>query len=148
MVRYAPLLSMYFFMVFWKMSCLLKCVGPPVLCSTACAVARTKTINGSTGEISRCYSTVGGVKAELRIRDVFSESEFFPSRIRIKKSSILTKKLFLSSRKYDPGCSSRIRIFNPSRIPDPGVNKALDPGSGSATLGEGTVPDNVWKTCE
>jgi hypothetical protein len=31
--------------------------------------------------------------------------------------------LFLTSRKYDPGCSSRIRI------PDPGVKKATDPGS-------------------
>ncbi len=37
--------------------------------------------------------------------------------------------MFLSSRKYDPGCSSRIRIliFYPSRIPDPGVKKAPDP---------------------
>ncbi len=37
-----------------------------------------------------------------------------------KNLSILTQKLFLSSRKYDPGCSSRIRILvvNPSRIPD------------------------------
>jgi hypothetical protein len=40
-----------------------------------------------------------------------------------KRLSILTQKLFLSSRKYDPGCSSRIRIpgtdfFLP--IPDPG----------------------------
>jgi hypothetical protein len=33
--------------------------------------------------------------------------------------------MFLSSRKYDPGCSSRIRIliFYPSQIPDPGVKK-------------------------
>jgi hypothetical protein len=40
--------------------------------------------------------------------------------------SILTqKKRFLSSRKYDPGCISRIRIqiFYPSRLPDPGVKK-------------------------
>ncbi len=37
-----------------------------------------------------------------------------------------TEKWFLSSRKYYPGCSSR--------IPDPGVKKAPDPGSGSATL--------------
>ncbi len=53
-----------------------------------------------------------------------------------KNLSILTQKLFLSSKKYDPGCSSRIRIliFYPSRIPDPGVKKAPDPGSGSATL--------------
>ena len=77
-------------------------------------------------------------------------SDFFPSRIRTvsipdlesasKNLSILTpkkpKKWFLSSRKYDPGCSSRIRMltFYPSKIPDPGVKKAPDPGSGSATL--------------
>ncbi len=57
-------------------------------------------------------------------------SDFFPSRIRTvcipdpgsssKNLSILTpktKKWFLSSRKYDPGCSSRIRMltFYPSR---------------------------------
>jgi hypothetical protein len=40
--------------------------------------------------------------------------------------------LFLSAGKYDPGCSSRFRIFSPS--PDPGVEKAPEPGSGSATL--------------
>jgi hypothetical protein len=41
---------------------------------------------------------------------------------------------FLSSRKYDPGCSSRIRIlnFDPSQIPEPVVKKTPDPGS--ATL--------------
>jgi hypothetical protein len=45
--------------------------------------------------------------------------------------NILTQKWFLSSRKYDPGCSSRIRImtFYPSRIPDPGVKMAPDRGS-------------------
>jgi hypothetical protein len=49
------------------------------------------------------------------------------------------KKWFLSSRKYDPGCSSRNRIlifypsriqiliFYPTRILDPGVKKAPDP---------------------
>ncbi len=58
--------------------------------------------------------------AVLRIRDVYpgsrirlffySGSELSPSRIRIEE--------FLSSRKYDPGCSSRIRMltFYPSRI--------------------------------
>jgi hypothetical protein len=44
------------------------------------------------------------------------------------------KKWFLSSRKYDPGYSSRILIFYPTRIPDPGVKKEPDPGSGYATL--------------
>ncbi len=52
--------------------------------------------------------------------------------------SILTQNLFLSSRKYDPGSSSRIPdpdldflpIPDPgSRILDPGVKKAPDPGS-------------------
>ncbi len=71
----------------------------------------------------------------LRIRDVYPGS-----RIRIfsipdtrsvnKNSGIVTKKIVLSSRKYDPGGSYRIRIL----IPEPGVKKAPDPGSGSATL--------------
>ncbi len=74
--------------------------------------------------------------AVLRIRDVYTRSEFFPSRIWIfpipdpyffhhgstsRNLSILTpKNWFLSSQKYDPGCSfgsgSRILIFYPSRI--------------------------------
>ncbi len=64
-------------------------------------------------------------------------SESFSSRIRIKEFKCFNpNKLFLSSRKYDSGCSSRIRIliFYPSQIPDPGVEKAPDPESGSATL--------------
>jgi hypothetical protein len=42
-----------------------------------------------------------------------------------KDSEVFKKKMFISARKYDPGCSSRIRIFPPSRIriPDPGVKK-------------------------
>ncbi len=67
-------------------------------------------------------------------------SELSPSRIRIKEFKYFNpkkaKKWFLSSRKYDPGCSSRIpdpdADFLP--IPDPGAKKAPDPGSGSATL--------------
>jgi hypothetical protein len=57
-------------------------------------------------------------------------------RIRIKEFKYLNPKLFLSSRKYNPGCSSRILIliFYPSRIPDPRVKKAPDPRSGAATL--------------
>jgi hypothetical protein len=52
-------------------------------------------------------------------------SEFFTSRIRIKKLKYFNpKKLFLSSRKCDTACSST--------IPDPGVKKPPDPGS--ATL--------------
>jgi hypothetical protein len=60
-------------------------------------------------------------------------SEFFHpgSRIRIKEFKYFNPKWFLTSRKYDPSCSSRIRIltFYLSRIPDPGAQKAPDPGS-------------------
>jgi hypothetical protein len=38
------------------------------------------------------------------------------------------KKLFISSRKYDPGCSHRIRIQIVLPKPDPGVKRARDPG--------------------
>ncbi len=63
-----------------------------------------------------------------------SGSEFFPSRIPVPHQRILVffpKKLFRSSRKYDPGCSSRIRIPDPECLPiqDPGVKKAPDTGS-------------------
>ncbi len=69
-------------------------------------------------------------------------SELSPSRILIKEFKYFnpqkSKKRFLSSKKYDPGCSSWIpdpdADFLPSRIPDPGVKKAPNPGSGSATL--------------
>jgi hypothetical protein len=38
---------------------------------------------------------------------------------------------YFNPKKYDPGSSSRIRMltFYPSRISDPGVEKALAPGS-------------------
>ncbi len=60
---------------------------------------------------------------------------FFHPGSASKVSSIFTQKLLLSSRKYDPGCSSRIRFSTHpgSLIPDPGVKKAPNPGS--ATLG-------------
>jgi hypothetical protein len=80
--------------------------------------------------------------AVLWIRDVYPGSRFQLFSIpdpgsSSKNLSILTpkkaKKWFLSSKKYDPGCSSRIpdpdADFLPSRIPDPGVKKALNPGS-------------------
>jgi hypothetical protein len=67
-----------------------------------------------------------------------SRIQIFPSQIQGHKDSgsrmqirdkefkyCERKKLFLSSRKYDPGFSSRTRIliFNLSRIPDAGVKK-------------------------
>jgi hypothetical protein len=54
------------------------------------------------------------------------DPDFFLSRIYIKECKYFNpKNCFLSSRKYNPGCSSLIRIpdtdpdFYPSRIPDP-----------------------------
>jgi hypothetical protein len=79
-----------------------------------------------------------------RIRDVYPGSDFFhpgsdffhpgselsPSRILVKEFKYFNpkkvKKWFLSSKKYDPRCSSLIPD------PDPGVKKAPNPGS--ATL--------------
>jgi hypothetical protein len=70
--------------------------------------------------------------SRIRIKEFKNFNPKKPKKLFLKKP----KKWFLSSRKYDPGCSSRIRMltFYPSRIPDPGVKKAPDPGSGSATL--------------
>jgi hypothetical protein len=74
-------------------------------------------------------------KPVLRIRDVYLGSEFLHPGSRGKKipdpeyesknSSIFS--LFLSSRNNDLGCSSRIWIFFPSQIPDPGAKKHLIP---------------------
>jgi hypothetical protein len=52
------------------------------------------------------------------------------------KNSKVSKKMSLSSQKYgfgirDPGSGIRKNLC---RIPDPGVKKAPDPGSGSAAL--------------
>ena len=68
------------------------------------------------------------IEKQCWIRDAYPGSRIqgqkdSGSRIRIKEFKyFLPKKLFLSFRKYDPGCSSRIRIlvFYPSRIQ--GVN--------------------------
>ncbi len=64
------------------------------------------------------------LQSVLRTRDVYPVSEFFPSRIpdpgskrfpnphpHLRTIVFEPKKLFLSSRKYDLGCSSRIRIL-------------------------------------
>jgi hypothetical protein len=42
-------------------------------------------------------------------------------------------------RVVDPEPRIRMLTFYPSRIPDPGVKKAPDPGSGSATLKKSPV---------
>jgi hypothetical protein len=77
------------------------------------------------------------LKPVLQIRDVYPGS-----RIRIKEFEYFNpKKLFLSSRKYDPGYSSRIRIPIFLPIPDPMAKKAPDPASGSATNVADPNPD-------
>ncbi len=58
-------------------------------------------------------------------------------------------------RVVHPGFRIRMLTFYPSRIPDPGVKKAPDPGSGSATLGGSIAislevrrdPDGLKLTC-
>jgi hypothetical protein len=83
------------------------------------------------------------VRSEIWIRytmvSVADPGCFSRSRIRIKEFKYCNpKKGFLSSRKYDPvvhpGSRIPILTFYPSRIPDPGVKKAPDTGSGSAIL--------------
>ncbi len=79
-----------------------------------------------------------GLTSRIRLFSIWDPGSqiwvfFHPgSRIRIKEFKYFNpKQWFLSSRKYDPGCSSRIRIPDPDflPIPDPGVKKAPDPGS-------------------
>ncbi len=70
----------------------------------------------------------------LRIRDVYPIPDpncLHPGSASKHLRYFNPKKCFPSSRKYDLGCLSRIRIltFYPSRIPDPGFKKAPDPGS-------------------
>ncbi len=57
-------------------------------------------------------------------------SEFFPSRVHIKGFKYFNpKRWFLSTQKYDPGCSSRFRILTFSLIPDPGSRGLKGTGS-------------------
>ncbi len=77
----------------------------------------------------------------LRIRDVYPGSRirlfsipdpYYPSRIHIKEFKYLNPKIwYLSSRKYDPGCSSRIPDpdpdFCPSRIQGSKRHRIPDP---------------------
>ncbi len=72
------------------------------------------------------------LKQNVREKCSVADPNFFYSGSGSKNLSTLTQKKWLSSRKYDPACSSwiqdqiRIRIFYLSRIPDPGVKKAPD----------------------
>jgi hypothetical protein len=88
----------------------------------------------------RCFTIFfSSGRAVLRIRDVYPDPGSGPSRIRIREFKYFNpKKWFLSSRNMirvvHSGSRIRILTFYPSRIPDPGVKKAPDPGFGSATL--------------
>ncbi len=70
-----------------------------------------------------------------------------------KNLSIITpkkaKKWFLSSKKFDPGCSSRIRMLTFShpgtRIQGLKKHPIPDPGSGSATLMSIKNQRSLWK---
>jgi hypothetical protein len=129
--------------------------GEPIFCTGTLYVG-TATVHKymySTGlsslylksfEYLKCISSVSVADPGCLSR-IPDPTFFHPgSRIRTvsnpdphQRISILTpkkaKKWFLSSKNYDPGCSSRIpdpdADFLPSRIPDPGVKKAPDPGS-------------------
>jgi hypothetical protein len=59
-------------------------------------------------------------------------SELSPSRIRIKEFKYFNpKKWFLSSRKYDPGCSSRISDPDAEFLPIPDPGSRGQKGTGS-----------------
>ncbi len=102
-------------------------------------------------QIFELYLVTQSFKGKSHNRETFflpdPVYEFFPSRILdpIKEFKYFNpKKWFLSSRKYDqvvhPGSGSWLFTHPGFQIPDPRVKKALDPGSGSATL-VGTVED-------
>jgi hypothetical protein len=81
----------------------------------------------------KTYVAYGFFDSSVADPGSLSLTEFFHPGSASKNLIILfnPNKWFLSSRKYDPGCSSRIpdpnSYFLP--IPDPGVKKAPDPGS-------------------
>jgi hypothetical protein len=79
-----------------------------------------------------------GCLSRIRLFSIPDPNFFHPvSRIRIKEFKYINPKNgFEALGNMIRVCSSRIRIltFYPSRIPDPGVKKAPDPGSGFAAL--------------
>jgi hypothetical protein len=114
-------------------------------------------------------------KAVWRIRDVYPGSDFFPSRIPDPNclhpgSRILIKEFkYFNPKKSQKWFLIMIRVVHPgsgcwlSPIPDPGSrgqkgtqSRIPNPGSGSATLGEGQktdqrvwgVREKVWKELE
>jgi hypothetical protein len=77
-----------------------------------------------------------GMLSRIRIFSIPDPgSELFHPGSASNNLRILTKNWFLSSWKYDPGCSSRIRIPDPRSRGEKGTGSRIpDPGSGSATL--------------
>ncbi len=83
----------------------------------------------SHGRTSRCAYTPWTISVWW-ILDKNPGSDFLTSRIHIKEFKHFNpKNCFLSPRKYDPGCSSRVRIliFYPSQIPNPKKHRIPDP---------------------
>ncbi len=112
------------------------------MCWRACTVTQLTLVrvfvcSSSFSSSSQVYHT-----PLLRIRDAYPGSEFFPFRIHGQKdsgSAYINSSSFkpkICSWKYDPGCSSRIRIlvFYPSRIRGSNRHRCPDPESGSAVL--------------
>ncbi len=88
-------------------------------------------------------------RASLRIRDMFipdpgSECFSIPG-FPWKNWSILTQKLFLSSRKYDPGCSSRIQILIFLPIPD--LRSRGQKGAGGFRIRNTAIEKGTWRVC-
>jgi hypothetical protein len=119
-------------------------------CGSVSALRSETLLLTVANKTKKSYPFVDPVKnSVLRIRDVYPGSrirlfsipnpgsELSPSRILVKEFKYFnpkkSKKWFFSSKKYDPGCSSRIRMLTfshpGSRIPDVGVKKAPNPGS-------------------
>jgi hypothetical protein len=99
----------------------------------------SSTVSYSSSGRDRCPSVSvadPGCLSRIRLFSIPDPNCLHPGSASKNLSILTPKKWFLSSRKYDLGCSSGSRIrmltFCPSRIPDPGVKKAPDPGS--ATL--------------
>jgi hypothetical protein len=63
---------------------------------------------------------------------------------RITVYNFLPKKLSLSSQKYGFGIRDPEKTYSGSGIPDPGIKKVPDPGSGSATLVGGFLARMSW----
>jgi hypothetical protein len=74
---------------------------------------------------------------------------FFPgSRIRNKEFKYFSLKIVFNLSVFHPKSRILILIFYPSRIPETGVKKALDPGSGSPTLASMHDTQSARRTVE